>query len=99
VFREIFAADLPAKQVAVMAASQRPASLAALSEPSGPPAWADIPSWYFVAGRDNTIGTANERLMAEKIGATTIELARSSHVAMMSHPARTTKLILRAARD
>ena len=96
-FRRIFAADLPAKAVAVMAASQRPASLAALTEPSGPPAWADIPSWYLVAGRDNTIGTANERLMARKIGATTIELPRSSHVAMISHPSRTTRLILRAA--
>jgi hypothetical protein len=51
-----------------------------------------------VAGRDNTIGTANERIMAGRIGATTIELKTSSHVAMMSHPAQTTKLILRAVK-
>src|SRR3954451_4133505 len=38
-FRNIFAADLPPKQTAVMAASQRPASLAIRQEPSGPPAW------------------------------------------------------------
>ena len=97
VFRKIFAADLPASRTAVMAATQRPASLAALSEPSGPPAWKTIPSWYLVAGKDNTIGTANERIMAKRIGATTVELADSSHVAMISHPAETTALILRAA--
>jgi pimeloyl-ACP methyl ester carboxylesterase len=98
VFREVFCADLPAKQAAVMARSQRPASLVALGEPSGPPAWKSIPSWYLVAGRDNTIGTAAERIMARRIGATTTEIKRSSHVVMMSHPRETTTLILRASR-
>jgi hypothetical protein len=30
----------------VMAAAQRPAALSTLGEPSGPPAWKTIPSWY-----------------------------------------------------
>ncbi len=50
-FRELFAADLPKKQTAVMAASQRPAALQALFTPSGEPAWKTIPSWYVVASR------------------------------------------------
>ena len=95
-FRDIFAADLPPKQAAVMAASQRPASLAILQEPSGPPAWKSIPSWYLVAGRDNTIGTELERFMARRMGARTREVARSSHVLMMSHPEVTTRTILDA---
>lgn len=95
-FRDIFAADLPPKQTAVMAASQRPASLAILQEPSGPPAWKSIPSWYLVAGRDNTIGTELERFMARRMGARTREVARSSHVLMMSHPEVTTHTILAA---
>lgn len=96
-FRKLFAADLPASQTKVMAASQRPASLVALTEPSGPPAWRSIPSWYLIAGKDHTIGTANERIMAKRIGATTVELRDSSHVAMMSNPRRTVALILRAS--
>jgi pimeloyl-ACP methyl ester carboxylesterase len=98
VFREVFAADLPRKLTTIMAASQRPASLATLGEPSGPPAWEDIPSWYLVAGRDNAIGTANQRIMAERINATTIEIKHASHVVMTSRPGKTTKLILRAVK-
>ena len=37
-FREVFAADVLAARAAVMAAGQRPASLAAFGEPSGVPA-------------------------------------------------------------
>ena len=97
-FREVFAGDLPRRLTTIMAASQRPASLLTLVEPSGPPAWEDIPSWYLVAGRDNTIGTANERIMADRIDATTIELKHASHVVMMSRPGATTDFILRAVK-
>jgi pimeloyl-ACP methyl ester carboxylesterase len=93
----VFAGDLPGAQTDIMAASQRPAALATLSEPSGPPAWATIPSWYLVAGADNTIGTAKLRFMADRIHATTVEVKRASHVVMMSHSGKTTKPILTAA--
>ena len=96
-FRKVFAADLPRAQTDVLAASQRPASLATLTEPSGPPAWATIKSWYLVAGADNTIGTANLRFMARRIRAKTVEVKGASHVVMMSRPQETTKLILAAA--
>jgi hypothetical protein len=36
--------------------------------------------------------------MAKRIGATTTEIASSSHVAMMSHPRETAALIVRAVR-
>ena len=49
-------ADLPRKLAAVMAVSQRPASLVTLGEPSGPPAWAGIPSYALIPTKDNTIG-------------------------------------------
>jgi len=95
-FHQTFAQDLPRKQTAVMAASQRPAALATLAEPSGPPGWQDIPSWYLVAQNDNTIPPVSERFMADRMGAHTTEI-RSSHVAMMSHPNTVTDLILQAA--
>jgi pimeloyl-ACP methyl ester carboxylesterase len=96
VFHDVFAADLPAETAAVMAASQRPANLVILAEPSGLPAWRTIPSWYMVASNDKTIPPATERFMAERAGATTVEVA-SSHVAMMSHPDAVANLIVSAA--
>jgi pimeloyl-ACP methyl ester carboxylesterase len=97
-FRDVFAADLPAETAAIMAASQRPAALAAFTEPSGPPAWTSIPSWYMVAGRDNAIGTAVEQIMAKRMGAHTVEVRTASHAVMVSHPGAVTRLILRAVR-
>ena len=79
-----------------MAASQRPSALGILFEPSGAPAWEQIPSWYLLATEDNTIPPATQRFMAERANATTIEL-RSSHVAMISHPRQVFDIITDAA--
>jgi pimeloyl-ACP methyl ester carboxylesterase len=95
VFHQVFCADLPAGLAAAMGASQRPASLATLGEPSGAPAWKTIPSWYLVAKQDHAIPPAAERFMAHRMGATTIE-TNSSHVAMISQPGAVTDLILAA---
>jgi pimeloyl-ACP methyl ester carboxylesterase len=81
-----------------MAAAQRPAALATLGEPSGPPAWKTTPSWYIVAGKDNAIGTKVERIMAKRIHAHTTDVNGASHVVLMSHPGKTTQVILDAAR-
>jgi pimeloyl-ACP methyl ester carboxylesterase len=95
--RPIFAADLPVAATKIAAASQRPASLSTLSDPSGPPAWATIPSWALVAGADKAIGAANERYMAKRIRATTVEAKGASHLVMLSQPEKVTKLIADAA--
>lgn len=96
VFHEAFAGDLSAETAAAMAATQRPIDPHVLEEPSGPPAWATIPSWYLVATEDHTIPPATQRFMAERAGATVMEV-ESSHVAMTSQPGRTTHLIEAAA--
>jgi pimeloyl-ACP methyl ester carboxylesterase len=97
VFHKIFCADLPARQAAAMAVSQRPAAASSLGEPSGVPAWKTIKPYYLLPTRDLAIGTAAERIMAKRIKATTVEVKGASHVVMMSHPAETAKLIVRAA--
>jgi pimeloyl-ACP methyl ester carboxylesterase len=97
VFHDVFAADLPRSETDLMATEQRPAALSTLGEPSGPPAWKTIPSWYIVAGKDNAIGTNVERIMAKRIDAHTTEVKGASHVVMMSRPAETTRVILDAA--
>jgi pimeloyl-ACP methyl ester carboxylesterase len=96
-FRAVFAADVPAGTSAVMASAQRPVALAALAAPSGTPAWETIPSWYLVAGSDQAIPAAAERFMAQRAGAHTVEIKGASHVVMVSHPARTADLVVRAA--
>lgn len=97
-FREVFAADLPKKLAAVMAASQRPASLVTLGEPSGVPAWASIPSFALIPTKDNTIGTGNLRTMAKRAKARIQEVRGASHVVMTSQPQVTTDFILRAVK-
>ncbi len=96
-FRSLFAADVPKREADFLAASQRPAALAAFGTPGDEPAWKTIPSWYIVAKQDRTIPPAAERAMAERAGATTIEV-RSSHVPMISHPRTVVSVIEAAAR-
>jgi pimeloyl-ACP methyl ester carboxylesterase len=95
--RPIFAADLPVSLVKIAAASQRPAAASTLSDPSGPPAWATIPSWALVAGADKAIGAANERFMAKRIHATTVVAKGASHLVMLSQPEKVANLIADAA--
>jgi pimeloyl-ACP methyl ester carboxylesterase len=93
--RDVFAADLPVQRTAVMAATQRPASELAFSEPSGVPAWKTLPSWAVVATGDKAAGTDVVRSMAERAGATITEV-EGSHVIMISQPQVVTDVILRA---
>jgi pimeloyl-ACP methyl ester carboxylesterase len=72
-FRNAFAADLPAEQTAVMAATQRPVAELAFSEPCGHSALQTLPSWAVVATDDKAAGTDLVRSMAERAGATITE--------------------------
>jgi hypothetical protein len=83
--RDAFAADLPADQTAVMAATQRPIAELAFSEPSGPPAWRTLPSWTVVATGDKAAGADVIRSMAQRAGAKITEV-EGSHVIMISQP-------------
>jgi pimeloyl-ACP methyl ester carboxylesterase len=96
-FRSLFAPDVPARLAARMATAQRPLSLAAAQEKSTAPAWKTIPSWYLIGRQDKVISPAAQRFMAKRAHAHTVEI-KSSHVSYISHPAKVTKLILRAAR-
>ena len=97
-FHDIFAADLPAEQTAIVAATQRPVAELAFSEPNGEPAWKNLPSWAVVATGDKAAGSDVVRSMAERAGATITEV-EGSHVIMISQPQVVTKVILRALKD
>jgi pimeloyl-ACP methyl ester carboxylesterase len=92
---DAFAADLSAEQAAVMAATQRPVSELAFSEPNDEPAWKKLPSWAVVATGDKAAGTDVVRSMAERAGATITEV-EGSHVIMISKPQAVTDVILSA---
>jgi pimeloyl-ACP methyl ester carboxylesterase len=92
---DAFAADLSDEQVALIGATQRPVSELAFSEPSGPPAWKDRPSWAVVATGDRAAGTDVIRSMAERAGAKITEV-EGSHVIMISQPQAVTDVILEA---
>jgi pimeloyl-ACP methyl ester carboxylesterase len=96
-FRSLFAQDVSRTLAAAMAASQRPAALAAFGTPSGEPAWKTIPSWYIVARQDRTIPPEAERVMAQRAGARTVEV-NSSHVPMISKPLVVLAVIRQASR-
>ena len=97
-YRSVFAADVPEAVAAQMAATQRPLTLDALSDPAAAPAWKAIASWYMVAANDLAIPPETERFMARRAKATTVEVA-SSHAAAVSHPDAVTDLVLAAARS
>lgn len=92
---DAFAADLPAEQAALIAATQRPVAELGFSEPSGPPAWKRLPSWTVLATGDKAAGTDVVRSQAERAGATITEVA-GSHVIMVSQPQAVTDVIMQA---
>jgi pimeloyl-ACP methyl ester carboxylesterase len=97
-FRDVFAADLPAAQAAVLAATQRPVAAAAFADVVRTPAWRDIPSWAIVATADKAAGTDLVRSMAGRAGATTTEVD-ASHLVLVSHPDVVADVILQAVAE
>jgi pimeloyl-ACP methyl ester carboxylesterase len=95
-FAADFAADLPKDQAEFMAISQVPISTDAFTHKVTNPAWKTKPTWYMVATEDRSINPEQERMMAKRAHATTVEV-KASHVAYMSHPKEAAKLIEEAA--
>ncbi|TYB64874.1 alpha/beta hydrolase [Nonomuraea sp. PA05] len=92
-----FATGLGAADKALVAATQRPATLGALNEPSGAPAWRTIPSWYVIGARDQIIPRGAQRAMAARAGSTVVEYD-AGHVGLMTDPRTVTRVIEQAAR-
>jgi pimeloyl-ACP methyl ester carboxylesterase len=95
-FAADFAADIPPAQAHFMAISQVPISTDSFTHKVTSPAWKNKPTWYMVAGSDRSINPQQERMMAKRANAKTVEV-NSSHVAYMSHPKEAAKLIEEAA--
>lgn len=94
-FHEVFAADLPAEQSAVFAASQRPVAAAAFDDATGVPAWKKLPSWAVVGTGDKAAGADITREHAQRAGSQLTELD-GSHLAFVAHPQAVADVILTA---
>ena len=79
-----------------MHAVQQCLSMSTFEDVMGVPAWKSRPSWYLVATNDEAIPPDAERMFAQRMDATTVEVP-SSHVAMVSHPDEVVRLIEAAA--
>jgi pimeloyl-ACP methyl ester carboxylesterase len=97
VFEQAFANGLPAKEGAVLAATQSPAVYSALTAPSGTPAWKTIPSWYVLGTIDKAIPTSIQLFMAQRIHAH-ITRVNAGHLSMVAAPGLVAKVITDAAK-
>jgi pimeloyl-ACP methyl ester carboxylesterase len=95
-FPHQFAADVPAEQAALMAATQRPLSQVALTEKASAAAWETIPSWDIVTTQDLNIPAAAQEFMAQRAHAHTTVVA-ASHSVAVSHPDLVADVIEKAA--
>jgi pimeloyl-ACP methyl ester carboxylesterase len=94
-FMECFANGVPAKTAAVLAATQRPASAAQFSDPSGAPAWKTIPSWALLGTQDHVIPPALQQEMYDRAGAQ-ISRVKTGHLSLITRPGAVVRVILSA---
>jgi pimeloyl-ACP methyl ester carboxylesterase len=96
VFPDAFANGLSPRLAAELAASQRPLTLSALGEQSGPPAWKTIPSWSVIGTQDHVIPPAEQVAMSTNAGAHITEID-APHLSMLADPGDVTHVIVEAA--
>jgi pimeloyl-ACP methyl ester carboxylesterase len=95
-FHNSFAGGASKDEAAVMAAVQKPLSLAAFSGKETTPAWKTIPSWYLVCTDDKMIPPPAQEFLAKRMNAT-VRSVPSSHCPFMSHPQEVADIIALAA--
>jgi pimeloyl-ACP methyl ester carboxylesterase len=97
-FGSCMANGLPPDQAAELAATQRPLSTIALTQPSGVSAWATIPSWAIIGTGDHAIPPAELLTMAQQAHAAITIIPGAPHLSMITNPGIVTQVILDAVR-
>jgi pimeloyl-ACP methyl ester carboxylesterase len=96
VFAAALANDLPARQAAVLAATQRPIASNALAEKSTAPAWKTIPSWDVIGTEDHILPQQLQEFMAKRAGSRVTDV-KASHLSLISQPKVVAGVITAAA--
>lgn len=95
-YAEVFAADLPAHKMPILATSQRPVAAVAFTEPLNlEPAWKSVPTWFLVTTKDNAINPDAQRAAAKRMGSTVDEVD-ASHAVIVSQSGSVASFILEA---
>jgi pimeloyl-ACP methyl ester carboxylesterase len=95
-FHDAFAQDVNMTEADIMAIAQKPFNQSIFTEPSGPPAWKQLKTWYQVSDSDHMIPPDTQRMFAQRMNATTISID-TSHASYVAHPDEIAQLILDAA--
>lgn len=97
-FRESFCQDLSADEALVMASTQKAPLGSVFGEKATVAAWKTKPSFYQISSEDRMIAPANEKRMAERMGAKKIITLAASHASLASKPNEVSALIDEAAK-
>jgi pimeloyl-ACP methyl ester carboxylesterase len=97
-FHESFCQDLAADEALVMSVTQKAPVGGAFASKVTVPAWKSKPSWYQISNEDRMIAPANEKRMAERMGAKKIITLSASHASLASVPDPVSALIDEAAK-
>ncbi|WP_233828586.1 alpha/beta fold hydrolase [Paraburkholderia sp. ZP32-5] len=94
-FAAAFAQDATPQELAVLAAVQRPISVACIGEAVGRPGWRDTPSWYLIAEQDRMIDPNTQHFMADRMNAH-LHSHQVDHTPLVTAPQIVTNVIVDA---
>jgi len=95
-YGQVYAGGLSAADIRVASVTQRPITLAALTDPATAAAPADLPKWMVVATDDHAVPTPLQYFMAQRASAHVIT-ARSGHDVPAAQPQIVDRAIIAAA--
>src|SRR5271155_4457514 len=94
-FKDAFAQNATAAQIALSKAVQRPIALKCIQEPAPKPAWKSKPSWFLIAEEDRMINPKTQHFMAERMK-TTVRSLPVDHTPLLTAPDKVVAIILEA---
>lgn len=95
-FANALAPDSTREEIEEMVRTQKPISVAAITEPMGEPGWREKPSWYLVAEKDRVIAPETQRFFAERMRARVVSKL-VDHTPLSSAPHAVVEAIQQAA--
>jgi pimeloyl-ACP methyl ester carboxylesterase len=97
-FRRAVAHKASTDQTSIMAAVQRPITVACIQEPGPAPTWKTKPSWFLLAEEDRMINPKTQRFMADQMGAK-VRSHHVDHTPMYTEPDAVIEVMLEAAHE